>query len=148
MARRSIGIIIIDQYLASKNSDFRMPVLAVAVGLYLPLDLDTSIFVGGIIAWLADRYFKRKSGGHDATKHAEAKELGSRYGLLLASGLITGEAIMGILIAIAIVAAGSAENIPSLEAVPGGSLPSLLILAGACYLLYRVIVKTYDEHVS
>lgn len=141
-------IIIIDQYLASKNSDFRMPVLAVAVGLYLPLELDTAIFVGGIIAWLADRYFKQKSVAVDPSQHTEAKELGSRYGLLLASGLITGEAIMGILIAIAIVVAGSADNIPSLESVPGGSFSGLLILGAVCYVLYRVITKTYDEHTS
>ncbi|MEL6252510.1 MAG: oligopeptide transporter, OPT family [Bacteroidota bacterium] len=143
----AIGAIIIgiDQYLARKNSNFRMPVLAVAVGLYLPLELDTAVFVGGIIAWLAERYFKQhpKSGNN-----IESKEVASRYGLLLASGLITGEAIMGILIAIGIVAVGSLNEIPRFAEVPGGSYLGLLLLAGACYVLYRVIKNTYDSHES
>src|SRR5690606_33821923 len=40
-------IIVADQYLKRIGATFRMPVLAVAVGLYLPFELDSSIFVGG-----------------------------------------------------------------------------------------------------
>lgn len=140
-----IAIIIIDQYLAKKGSDFRMPVLAVAVGLYLPMELDTSIFIGGVIAWMADRYMNKRSSGSTDAKHTGAKEVGSRYGLLLASGLITGEAIMGILIAIGIVSVGSAEVFRLADAPPGGSFPGLLLLLGACYVLYNVITKTYNK---
>ena len=87
-----IIIILIDQYLKSKGSEFRMPVLAVAVGLYLPFELDSSIFVGGLLA-----HFLTK-----ATKNTKGAEKAGNAGLLLASGLITGEALMGIGIAIAI----------------------------------------------
>lgn len=86
-------IIIIDQYLKSKGSNFRMPVLAVAVGLYLPFELDSSIFLGGLLAWALTK----------ATASAVNKERADNAGLLLASGLITGEALTGIGIAIAIV---------------------------------------------
>lgn len=143
----AIGVVIIaiDQYLASKNSGFRMPVLAVAVGLYLPLELDTSIFIGGIIAWLASRYFAKNASKKSPEKHESAKALGSRYGLLFASGLITGEAIMGILIAIGIVTVGSADKFVLAENVPGGSYPGLILLAGVCWWLYNTIVKTYDK---
>ena len=87
------AIIIADQYLKSKGSSFRMPVLAVAVGLYLPFELDSSIFLGGLLAWALTK----------ATKSAVNKERADNAGLLLASGLITGEALTGIGIAIAIV---------------------------------------------
>ncbi|RMG22765.1 MAG: oligopeptide transporter, OPT family [Bacteroidetes bacterium] len=136
-------IIAMDQYLAQKGSSFRMPVLAVAVGLYLPLELDTAIFVGGIIAWLSERYFKRNAAGKSPETQARAREVGSRFGLLLASGLITGEAIMGILIAIGIVSMG-ADSLRIFDSPPAGSYPGLILLALAAWWLYRVIVKTYN----
>ncbi|MEM1138152.1 MAG: oligopeptide transporter, OPT family [Bacteroidota bacterium] len=92
-------IIIIDQYLAKIASSFRMPVLAVAVGIYLPIELDTAIFVGGIIAWVIERYYKKQRvSTKNSEAHAVAKDLSGKAGLLIASGLITGEALMGIII--------------------------------------------------
>lgn len=88
-----IAIIILDQIQKARNANFRLPILAVAVGLYLPFELDSSIFLGGVLAWMLTK----------ATKGAGNKERADNAGLLLASGLITGEALMGIFIAIAIV---------------------------------------------
>jgi putative OPT family oligopeptide transporter len=62
----------------------RAPML-IAVGMYLPFDTTSAIFVGGVIRWLADR------------RSAAAAE---SQGTLLASGLIAGEAITGILLAV------------------------------------------------
>ncbi|KUK54997.1 MAG: Oligopeptide transporter, OPT family [Marinimicrobia bacterium 46_47] len=81
-------IIIADLIQKSRGSDFRIPILAVAVGIYLPITLSTPIFIGGMVS-----HFTRK---HRET-HPENKQ-----GLLFASGLITGEALMGILVAIPI----------------------------------------------
>ena len=52
-----IGVLIIlaDEYFKRKKSNFKMPILAVAVGLYLPFELDSSIFIGGLIAWLLEK---------------------------------------------------------------------------------------------
>jgi uncharacterized oligopeptide transporter (OPT) family protein len=60
----------------------RAPML-IAVGMYLPFETSSAIFVGGLIRWIADR-----------AGAAEDK------GTLLASGLIAGEAIVGILLAV------------------------------------------------
>lgn len=87
-------IIAVDSYLKKIKSSFTMPVLAVAVGLYLPFELDSSIFVGGLIAWMLERGYRKMS----LPKEGAAKA--SNAGLLIASGLITGEALMGICIAI------------------------------------------------
>jgi putative OPT family oligopeptide transporter len=87
-------IIVIDLVLEARESSFRMPVLAVAVGIYLPLELATPIFIGGLIAWLAGRARRARGIGESA----------ARSGLLFAAGLITGEALVGILLAIPIVA--------------------------------------------
>ncbi|MBC6400231.1 MAG: oligopeptide transporter, OPT family [Ekhidna sp.] len=125
-----VAIIAIDQYLKSKDSDFRMPVLAVAVGLYLPFELDSSIMVGGLLAWVLEK----------TTKHSQGKEKAANAGLLLASGLITGEALTGILIAIAIAAFG-------FEKMDGYDFPALyeniglLILMGILFFIYKQVVK-------
>ncbi|NQV15769.1 oligopeptide transporter, OPT family [bacterium] len=85
-----LGVIIIGLDIRQERlgSDFRIPILAVAVGIYLPVSLTSPIFVGGMLAHFGD-----KMGATDASR---------KKGLLLAAGLITGEAIMGILVAIPI----------------------------------------------
>ena len=94
----AVVVIVCDQILERRGASFRMPVLGVAVGIYLPFELEVPILVGGLVAWTADRV--RRSAGGSA---------GERHGLLFAAGLITGEALVGILMAIPIVAAGNAD---------------------------------------
>lgn len=64
-----------------------IPVLPVAIGLYLPLELSATIMIGGMIRWLVDK----KSADSD-------NEAGG--GILFCSGLIAGEGLVGILLAI------------------------------------------------
>lgn len=66
--------------------------MLVAVGMYLPFDTSSAIFAGGVIQWIASRAFSRL----DETRRRRAEDSGT----LLASGLIAGEAIMGILLAV------------------------------------------------
>lgn len=100
----AVGIIAVDKVLEAKKSDFRTPVLAVAVGIYLPLDLSVPIFVGGLVAWAVRRHVLGHPG--EASDELEARyERMARNGLLFSSGLITGEAIVGILLAIPFAAA-------------------------------------------
>ena len=83
-----VGIILLDLRQEARGSDFRIPLLAVAVGIYLPIELSVPIFIGGMIS--------------EVTGRMGATERSKRSGVLLASGLITGEAIMGILVAVPI----------------------------------------------
>ncbi len=137
----AIVVIAIDQYLAKKNSEFRMPVLAVAVGLYLPLELDTSIFVGGIIAWLVSRLLKKNS---QDKQHPQAADDAAKSGLLLASGLITGEALMGIMIAIGIVVT-DLSVLRIFDNPPGGSYTGLAIFLTVVTGLYQIIRNVFRK---
>ena len=138
------GVIIIDLYLQSIKSSFRTPVLAVAIGFYLPLELSVPIFAGGLISWLVAR---RSSLGHGSE---------ARHGLLFASGLITGEALMGILLAIPIILLKQTGislpffnidnlivNMLSLVGIrlpfepPVGAVLGTILLLGVAYWLYR-----------
>jgi len=87
----AVVIIALDEHLKRKKASFRTPILAVAVGIYLPFGLSVLIFTGGMLAWLVKRKFRPK------TEHETIALENS--GMLLASGLITGEAIMGVGIA-------------------------------------------------
>ncbi len=78
----------------------RAPML-IAVGMYLPFDTTSAIFVGGVLKWITAR-LTAKFGESEKRDADEA-------GTLLASGLIAGEAIMGILLAVVFIA-----GVPSL----------------------------------
>jgi putative OPT family oligopeptide transporter len=68
----------------------RAPML-IAVGMYLPLDTTSAIFVGGVLQWITTALLRSRS---DAER-ARVEEKGT----LIASGLIAGEAILGIILA-------------------------------------------------
>jgi putative OPT family oligopeptide transporter len=131
-----VMIIVVDEQLRARQATFRTPVLAVAVGIYLPIDLMTPIFLGGLIGWLAQRLFKQRSVG------AEDQERRLRNGLLFAAGLITGEALMGIAIAIPIVSSGNAEILALPDALRFGEWLGLGILLILTYLLYRTAIRS------
>jgi putative OPT family oligopeptide transporter len=92
-----IALIIIDEILRSRKAGFRAHVMPVAVGIYLPFSLAVPIFAGGLISLLVK----------GVTRALGYEEKASHRGLLYASGLIAGEAIMGILIALYIFISGS-----------------------------------------
>ncbi len=134
-----VTIIILDKIQEARKSEYRLPVLAIAVGIYLPFDLDSAVMVGGLVALLINRFQKRNK---TRAQPDQATALGrsERAGLLFASGLITGEALVGILLAIPIVI--WERNIFSL----GFQLPALagfLALIGVCYWLYRSATRSY-----
>jgi putative OPT family oligopeptide transporter len=126
-----VGIILVDEYLKRSKAPFRAPVLAVAVGIYLPLELSVPIFLGGLIAWLVER----KLGIHDDSSEAERAK---QNGVLFAAGLITGEALMGIFIAIPIVMSGSADVLALGAGLQFGEWLGLAVVGALALLLYRV----------
>jgi putative OPT family oligopeptide transporter len=86
----ALGVIIIllDEFFL-KNKSFRLHLMPLAVGIYLPVTLAYPIFLGGLMRYLV----KRKVGELD---DADDK------GVLASSGMIAGEAIMGVVLAILI----------------------------------------------
>jgi len=130
-----VAIIIVDEILKARGSTFRTPVLAVAVGIYLPIELMTPIFLGGLLGWLAERALRQQGCA------AADLERRSRKGLLFAAGMITGEALMGIAIAVPIVTSGSAEVLALPAALHFGEWLGLLILAALGLLMYRTATR-------
>ena len=117
----AVGVIALDLYLESRGSSFRTPVLALAVGIYLPFELSVPIAIGGLIAWFAAR-----------VRPVQAQD----HGVLFAAGLITGEALIGIGMAIPIVIYGR-PDVLAFWGVHEGNLPGIVLLAAVVFLLYR-----------
>jgi putative OPT family oligopeptide transporter len=85
-----VGVIILDRTLM-KDKKFRLHLMPIAVGMYLPVTLATPMVLGGLIHWAVARRHPGRDEGRDP-------------GVLLASGLVAGEALMGVAIALFLVA--------------------------------------------
>jgi putative OPT family oligopeptide transporter len=123
--------IALDEFLKHRGSSFRVPVLAAAIGIYLPLELMVPIFLGSLISYFVEK--KRGITGADD----KTKEHAHRPGTLFSAGLITGEALTGILIAIPIVVSGRADVLALPESLHFGQIVGLAVLVVVGWLLYR-----------
>jgi putative OPT family oligopeptide transporter len=83
------GLVFIGVFIAVAIEILGIPVLPVAIGLYLPLELSATIMVGGVVRYVIDR----KASDKDKKNEANG-------GILFASGMIAGEGLVGILLAI------------------------------------------------
>lgn len=91
------ALVILDTILKRIKSPFRTYAMPVAVGIYLPLGPAVALFLGGLAAWLAKRVGRSNSKKqHHGKKFVEPT---LRHGILVGSGLIAGEAIMGVVVA-------------------------------------------------
>ena len=137
-----VAIILLDVYQENRGSDFRIPVLAVAVGIYLPFELDSAIMLGGLIAWAVSKY--QKDSASKVADLESSKQNSESTGLLFASGLITGEALVGIVLAIP-VAIYKRADILAIAERPFGSIPGLIVIAVVCFLLYNYASKAFTQ---
>ena len=85
------GLVFIGIFSAVVVEILGIPVLPVAIGLYLPLELSTTIMIGGIIRWFADK---------KAAKTGDKKNDEAGTGVLFCSGMIAGEGLVGIILAV------------------------------------------------
>jgi len=90
------GIIVVDEVLAIFGKQVRLPPLAVGLGIYLPTEVTLMIVVGAFVGWYFDRRAAR------SPDPANTRQLG----VLMSSGLIVGESILGVVIAAIVVFSG------------------------------------------
>ena len=93
-----VAAIIIDRiFLQPKNTKFRLHTMPLAVGMYLPLTVTFPILLGGGVFKVVENVCKKRGDSE------EEKKAVIHRGLLFSSGLVAGEAIMGILIAVLVI---------------------------------------------
>jgi putative OPT family oligopeptide transporter len=112
-----------------------VPALAFALGMYLPMEINTPVLLGGLLSWIVQRQGARDS--------AEAPLVRHQQGILIASGLIAGGALMGVLNAGLNVAFG-AEAMAGIYVLEDhqfhgalGEGIAIALLLGLCVLLVR-----------
>lgn len=122
-----IGIVVLiaDNGLKRANSAYRLHLMPLAVGIYLPITLAVPILLGGIV-----RYFVERN------RQAESESSDSDSGVLVSSGFIAGESIMGIVIALFIFMKIDLKT----DVLSGGvsTALSLAVLAAVAFYVYRV----------
>jgi len=133
------GLILFGAFLAMALIMIKAPApMLIAVGMYLPFETTSAIFIGGVIKWVVDRLIARKSVNKDAKERAE------NTGILLASGFIAGESLTGVLLAVLVLVVKDFESLTRLlfgvsefEFVEawGGNLIGLLAFAAIAYVL-------------
>ncbi|MBL0213783.1 MAG: oligopeptide transporter, OPT family [Myxococcales bacterium] len=127
------AVIVIDRFLEAKQFKFRIPVMAFAVGVYLPFDLNVPIFLGGIVAWLVARVLDRAKASHERRAEVE------RNGLLVAAGFITGEALIGIALAIPVAAKHDDAALALFDSEYANfKWPALAFVGLVMWLLYKL----------
>jgi len=125
-------ILVIDYILETKSSSFRLYLMPVAVGIYLPFGLSTPILIGGLMAHFILSEDKSK---------AEPDSI-LQKGILLSSGLIAGESLMGILLAF--IAGAGIQNL-DLNLDP--TLVSALTFVIALITIYWVYIQSKPKTV-
>ena len=122
------GLVLVGGSFAIMAELLGVPSLPFAVGIYLPLSTMTPVYVGGVIRGFVDRRAKAKAGSDES----------SEKGVLLSSGFIAGEGIMGVLIALyAFIVKAKPEGIPLPWSHDVGSFISLAAFIGLITYLYR-----------
>lgn len=126
-----VCIILLDEILARATRHMRVPPLAVGLGIYLPTQSTLMIVVGSVVGWFFDKRADR-SARPEATK---------QLGVLLASGLIVGEGLIGVVISAIRVFSGS--DAPLALVGPGFGAAAKIIgglaFAAIVAVLYRWI---------
>jgi len=118
--------------------------MLIAVGMYLPFETTSAIFIGGAIKWFVDRRVAKKN------LNPAAKDRVENTGILLASGFIAGESLTGVMLAVLVLIFKDFQSITSLffgvgefEFVNhwGGNLIGFLAFAAIAYVLVVIPLR-------
>ena len=130
------ALVFIGVFIAIVVEILGISVLPVAIGLYLPLELSATIMIGGVIRWFVDKKKADKEENKDANS-----------GILFCSGMIAGEGLVGILLAILAVVnvAGKIDLSGSFTTgVVGGVV--LMVVMILCILKFSLWSKNGKEN--
>jgi len=126
-------LIFVGVFIAVIAEILRIPVLPFAIGVYLPISLNTTIMIGGLIRLAVDK----------SKKNADAKKEMENNGTLYCSGMIAGEGIMGLLLAVVAVT-GVDKFIDISGIIAGLGLPAVVSdILGIAFLALMVFTIVY-----
>ena len=144
--------IIVNLILKSTTASLTLPPLAVGMGIYLPPTLEVPLIVGSFLSYFVGRYLIARAKMRAGELAEYDVEQSNRRGVLFASGLIVGESLIGVIIAVIIVLSvttGGGESPlelvgPEFESTAGW-LGLLAFIFAGFYLVRRVVTHKFDK---
>ena len=136
-----VAVIVADELLKRGKAGYSLPPLAVGMGIYLPMDLTLLIPIGALLGWYYNRWAARQA----------SPEFAERIGTLMATGLIVGESLMGVLYAGLVAGAERAGSENSADVLAlvhdfGWAVPvGILLFSASIAFLYK---NTRDKAVD
>jgi hypothetical protein len=121
-----IGVlaILVDELLGAGKL-MRLPPMAIGIGIYLPMDSTSPVIFGAILGWLYNGWIRGSS----------EQGMLERFGVLLASGLIVGESLLGVLNAGLIVATSNANPLT----IVGSNYTQAPVVGAGLFILVTVV---------
>ena len=140
-----VGLIILDLVVKRLRPGWSVPPLAVGMGIYLPASINMPIFVGTVLSFFCMRHIKKRYS--DPNEQERELKAVDRRGTLLAAGLIVGESIVGVVLAMVIVgsiALGEGDSPLAMNLTnwdKTGELLGLGLFIASILILLRKIMK-------
>jgi len=127
-------VIVVDEVL-KRTTSFRLPPLAVGMGMYLPMALTLIIPIGAFLGLFYNRWADRD------TAHAERRK---RLGVLMATGLIVGESLYGVIFAGIVAGTGQEDPLALLDGPLGSwaEIVGVLAFVAVIVWLYQYVRST------
>ncbi len=136
-----LGVVFVALEAVLRRRNLTFPALTVGIGMYLPLSVEVTIAIGGVLGWLAERRLRR-SVPREGGRQDEAVSDARRRGVLLASGFLVGESFVGVLLAGADLAAGRGSSL----ALVGHGFDT--VATGLGFAVFAVSLMIYFRLVS
>lgn len=129
-AALAIALILIGAYLKKRGSEFGISPMAVAVGIYLPFTTTLPILLGGVVHLLITKKYRTR----------QKLEMAIQAGTVFCAGLVAGEALTGIFLAVPI---GMDVSLPWIlvQSAAVRDVLSVLVLIGLPWAIYRSIIS-------
>lgn len=122
----------------SSKGGLSLPPLAIGMGIYLPPTLEIPLVIGSVIGYFTHKYLVKRAQEKKVANVNEYTENAERKGVLFASGLIVGESLMGVIIAILIVFSVTSGGTDSPLALVGSDFASIADLLG--FIMFVIVI--------
>ena len=134
----AIACIILDKFLQPRG--MRLPVLAVGLGIYLPLDTSSALIFGGLASYFVERALSKQ---HPQQTEKSEDNPARQRGLTLACGLVAGACLMGVVLAIPFTLAQSTDVLRIMPAhfTTIASIFGLLSTLAVLSWIYRTVCR-------
>ena len=132
--------IIIDLLLTKNTKALALPPLAVGMGIYLPPTLEVPLVIGSVMGYLVHVYLKKRAQQRSPEHVTEDVEACNHRGVLFASGLIVGESLMGVIMALLIVISVTSGGSEAPLALVGKDFADTADILGLLCFIVTIIV--------